>query len=78
MGDTLSTHLAYEAGDEDNNNNLMRKISEDIGSGNEGDPVDMQIKNEFDPLAPHLYWHPSPLSMEAIKSQKVGLEGREY
>ena len=41
--------------------NLKTNIAEEIGSGGtEGDTLDMQIKNEFDPLQPHLYWHPEP------------------
>ena len=41
--------------------NLKTNIAEEIGSGDtEGDMLDMQIKNEFDPLQPHLYWHPEP------------------
>ena len=41
--------------------NLTTNIAEEIGSGGtEGETLDMQIKNEFDPLQPHLYWHPEP------------------
>jgi hypothetical protein len=35
---------------------LIRKISADIGSGNEGDILDMQCSNHMDESAPHL-WH---------------------
>ena len=35
---------------------LIRKISADIGAGNEGDILDMQCSNHMDEKAPHL-WH---------------------
>ena len=50
--------------------NLTTQILNEIGSGtNEGDILDMQIRNELDPLQPHLYQHPDSTESAAAPTR---------